>query len=283
VTETPANAKRQVNWLTAIVLFLLHAGALAAPFFFTWGALITAAAMYWVCISWGIGMGYHRLLTHRGYRIWKPLEYFLAICGTMTLEGGPIFWVGTHRIHHQLSDREGDPHSPNDGAFWSHMGWLLYGPSLHNNTQLMSKYAPDMAREPFYRLLNKWHWVPLTLSGIVLLAAGGWSYLLWAGCVRVVIGLHSTWLVNSATHIWGSRRFLTRDNSRNNWWVALMTFGEGWHNNHHAHPASSRHGLTWYELDLTWIQIRVLKFLGIVRNVQVAKWRHEEQPQEEAA
>jgi fatty-acid desaturase len=280
---SPTPKSRQVNWLTLIVLVVLHLACFAAPFYFTWGALLTAGVMYWMCISWGIGMGYHRLLTHRGYKIAKPLEYFLAICGTMTLQGGPIFWVGTHRVHHQRSDQEGDPHSPRDGAFWSHLGWIIYGEANHSNTEVMAKYAPDMARDRFYRLLNKFHWVPLTVSGLLLLWLGGLPYLLWALCVRVVLGLHATWLVNSATHLWGSRRFLTRDDSRNNWWVALLTFGEGWHNNHHAHPVSSRHGFVWYEFDPTWIQIRILSWIGIVRNVQVAKWQGNPEPQEEAA
>jgi len=189
----------------------------------------------------------------------------------MTLEGGPITWVATHRIHHQNSDKHGDPHSPRDGAWWAHAGWLLFGEANHNNTRKMAKYAPDLAKDPFYVVLNNYHWVPLVILSVLLFAIGGWSMFLWGTCVRVVVGLHATWLVNSATHMWGRRRFATRDDSRNNWWVALMTFGEGWHNNHHAHPTSARHGLAWYEFDPTWIQINVLKFLGIAKSIQVAK------------
>ena len=261
---------RKVNWVTTIALALFHIGALAALFFFNWKAIALAAFLYWICISWGIGMGYHRLHTHRGYKIAKPLEYFLAVLGTMTLEGGPIFWVATHRIHHQRSDQPGDPHSPRDGAWWSHMGWIIYGESRHNDTAAMAKYAPDMARDPFYRWLNSWHWVPLTISGAILLWMG-LPYFLWAVCFRVVLGLHSTWLVNSATHLWGSRRFLTRDDSRNNWWVALLTFGEGWHNNHHAHPVSARHGLAWYEIDVTWVQLWLLSKFRVIRNVKAVR------------
>src|SRR5690606_19660157 len=124
------------------------------------------------------------------------------------------------------------------------------------NTTKVEKYAPDLAKDPFYRWLNKWHWVPVTVLGLGLLAFGGLPYLLWGVFFRVVFGLHATWLVNSATHLWGTRRFHTSDDSRNSWWVALLTFGEGWHNNHHAHPASARHGLAWYELDVTWLTIR---------------------------
>jgi stearoyl-CoA desaturase (delta-9 desaturase) len=269
-TALPTPQNRQINWVTLIALILFHLGALAAPFFFEWKAVLLAVLLYWMCIGWGIGMGYHRLHTHRSYKSPKWIEYLFAVLGTMTLEGGPIFWVATHRIHHQRSDQEGDPHSPRDGVFWSHMGWIIFGSALHNNTAAMAKYAPDMAKDRFYCWLNNWHWVPLALSGVGL-AYLGLPYLLWGVFARVVVGLHATWLVNSATHLWGYRRFITRDDSRNNWWVALLTFGEGWHNNHHAHPASARHGLTWYELDITWIQIRVLGWLKLVRNLQVAK------------
>jgi stearoyl-CoA desaturase (delta-9 desaturase) len=259
------------NWLTLIVLILFHIGALAAPFFFEWRSFFVALVLYWICISGGIGMGYHRLLTHRGYKTPLWFEYFLAVCGTMTLQGGPMFWVATHRVHHQRSDQEGDPHSPRDGAWWAHILWIVFGASSHNKTWEMSKYAPDLAKHRFYRWLNTYHYVPLALSGVILFAWGGLPMLLWAGVLRVVIGLHSTWLVNSATHLWGARRFKTTDDSRNNWWVALLTFGEGWHNNHHAHPVSSRHGLAWYELDLTWLQIKTLEKIGLIWNVQAVR------------
>jgi stearoyl-CoA desaturase (Delta-9 desaturase) len=227
--------------------------------------------LYWVAVGWGISLGYHRLHTHRSYKIPRWLEYFFAVCGTLSLEGGPIFWVATHRIHHQFSDKPGDPHSPRDGAWWSHIGWLLVGDSKHSNTALMAKYAPDLARDPFYARLNSYHWVPIVVVSALLYAIGGLPMLLWATCVRLVFGLHATWAVNSITHMWGQRRFATRDDSRNNMLVALVTFGEGWHNNHHAHPTSARHGLTWWEIDFSWMQISVLKWLGIARRVQVAK------------
>jgi stearoyl-CoA desaturase (Delta-9 desaturase) len=260
-----------VNWVTTIALVLFHIGAIASLFFATWQAVLVALFLHWLCIGCGIGMGYHRLHTHRSYKVPKWIEYCLAVCGTMTLEGGPIFWVATHRIHHQRSDQEGDPHSPNDGAWWAHMNWIIFGQSNHNNTEAMAKYAPDLAKQSFYRWLNTYHYVPLVLLGLLLLWLGGLPMMLWGVCTRVVVGLHSTWLVNSATHMWGGRRFETRDLSRNNWWVALLTFGEGWHNNHHAHPASSRHGLAWYELDITWMQIRFLKMIGLAKNLVVAK------------
>jgi len=259
----------RLNWPTTIVMVLFHLGALAALFMFNWRSAAAAIFLYWMATGLGISMGYHRLLTHRSYKVPLMVEYFFAVCGALTLEGGPIFWVGTHRIHHQNSDQHGDPHSPRDGAWWAHVGWLLFGEAKHSNTRLMSKYAPDLTKHRFYVWLNNYHWLPLVLLGAVLFAIGGVSMLLWGICLRVVVGLHATWLVNSATHMWGARRFNTRDDSRNNWWVALLTFGEGWHNNHHAHPTSARHGLTWYEVDISWIQIKILKLLGMAKSVRV--------------
>ena len=238
---------------------------------FSWRDFGVALFLYWFATGLGISMGYHRLHTHRSYRVPLWMERFFALCGTMTLEGGPIFWVATHRIHHQKSDQAGDPHSPRDGAWWAHVGWILFGESNHSNTRRMAKYAPDLAKDPFYVWLNNWHWVPLVGSTVLLTAIGGLPMVLWGICLRIVAGLHATWLVNSVTHMWGTRRFATRDDSRNNWWVALLTFGEGWHNNHHAHPTSARHGLAWYEFDLSWIQIKFLRLFGIARNIKVAR------------
>jgi fatty-acid desaturase len=268
ITALPV--RRGINWGISVVMVGLHIAAVAALFMFSWKALGIAIFTYWVATGLGISLGYHRLHTHRSYTVPRLLEYFFGLCGTLSLEGGPISWVATHRIHHQNSDKPGDPHSPREGGWWAHAGWLLMGESMHNNTRVMSKYAPDLAKHRFYVLLNNYHVVPnLALAGL-LYAIGGLPVLLWAGPVRIVFGLHATWLVNSATHMWGGRRFQTRDDSRNNWWVALMTFGEGWHNNHHAHPTSARHGLTWYEFDPSWITLRVLRFFGIARAVRVA-------------
>jgi stearoyl-CoA desaturase (delta-9 desaturase) len=175
----------KVSWVTAIAMAAFHVLTVVAFFFIDWTAIAIAAALMFVALSWGIGMGYHRLHTHRGYRVPKPLEYFLAICGTLALEGGPLFWVAVHRIHHQKSDQPGDPHSPREGGWWAHMLWILFGDALHNRTEMMARYAPDLARERFYRMLNTFHWVPLTLSGFVLLAIGGWTWVLWGVFARV--------------------------------------------------------------------------------------------------
>ncbi len=262
---------RKVIWLSTIVLAVFHIGAIAALFMFSWRAFAAMLVLYWVAGCLGVCIGYHRLHTHRSYRVPKALDYFLATCGSLTFEGGPISWVATHRIHHQKSDQPGDPHSPRDGAWWSHIGWIVLGDANHNNTRIMSKYAPDLAKQPYYVWLNNYHYVPTLVVAAILYALGGLPFVMWGIFVRVVLCFHATWLVNSATHMWGSRRFATKDDSTNNWWVALITFGEGWHNNHHAHPTSARHGLAWYELDIGWIHINFLKFLGIAKAVKVAK------------
>ena len=278
---SPASRYSKLSVLTCIVLIWFHIQAVAAFWSFSWTNLSTAVALYCIATGLGISMGYHRLHTHRGFKTYKWFEYFLALCGTLTLEGGPIFWVATHRLHHQHSDKEHDPHSPRVSGFWAHMGWMLFGEAHHSDTARNSRYAPDLAKDPFYRWLTHYSWVPLTVLGFSLLAIGGWGLVNWANFLRVVAGLHSTWLVNSATHMWGGRRFATTDDSRNLWWVALLTFGEGWHNNHHAHPTSSRHGLAWYEFDLTWLLLKGLRAMGLVWDVRVA--RISEIPQEEVA
>jgi stearoyl-CoA desaturase (delta-9 desaturase) len=160
--ETQAGS---VSWVTSIFMGLFHVGAIAALFMFTWKALACAVVLYALAINVGIGMGYHRLLTHRGYKVPRWLEYAIAICGTLALEGGPIFWVATHRVHHQHSDQPGDPHSPTEGTFWAHMGWILSGQSLHTETAILARYAPDLSRDRFYLWLSKYHWIPLTTAG----------------------------------------------------------------------------------------------------------------------
>ncbi len=271
-----------LNWVTAFFMIAFHVLAIAAFFTFSWTNFLVALTLHWMAVGFGISLGYHRLHTHRGFKTSRAFEYFLAVCGTMTLEGGPLFWVATHRLHHQLSDQDGDPHSPREGGFWAHMGWILFGDTHHNNTALMQKYAPDLGRDPFYRWLNTYHWVPLTTSGLIMLAVGGWSMVLWGVFLRVVVGLHATWLINSATHMWGSRRFETRDDSRNSFLIALLTFGEGWHNNHHAHPVSARHGLAWWEFDISWVTLKIFNAIGLVSDLKVAKVR-EPLLEEEAA
>lgn len=266
--EVKSTKQTGIDWGRAAFMAVFHAGALAAFFFCSWQAVITAVLLYWIAGSLGIGMGYHRLLTHRGYKVPKAVEYLLTLFGTLALEGGPIDWVTTHRIHHARTDKEGDPHSPRDGRWWSHIGWILANDSQLRNEDMLSRYAPDLVNDRFYVWLNRFHLVPLIILGLGLLVFGGWGVLMWGVFLRITIGLHATWLVNSATHMWGKQRFITGDDSCNSWWVALLTFGEGWHNNHHAHPSSARHGLAWYEIDFNWWGIRVLELLGLAKSVK---------------
>jgi fatty-acid desaturase len=269
-----------IIWITAIFMAIFHLGSIAALFFLSWTNLVVAAILYVLAINFGIGMGYHRLLVHRGYQVPKVVEYSLTVCGTLALEGGPIAWVATHRIHHQHSDSTGDPHTPQEGTWWAHMGWIITGRALNTQTAALAHYAPDLAKNHIHVWLSKYHWVPLTLLGIGLLMVGtlidgireGVGLFLWGIFLRTTLGLHATWLVNSATHLHGRRRFPTRDESRNSWWVALLTGGEGWHNNHHANPVSARHGLAWYEFDPNYYGIWMLEKLGLAKRVRIAKF-----------
>lgn len=263
--------REPISPITTFFMVAFHIGAIAALFMFSWKALALGALLWYISGSLGIGMGYHRLLTHRGYKTYKPVEYFLTFCATLALEGGPMFWVATHRVHHQNTDVEGDPHSPRDGGFWAHMGWIITGRALHNHSSALLPYVPDLRKDKFHVFISRWHWLPITLLGVVLLAVGGIQYVLWGIFLRTVLGLHATWLVNSATHMWGKQRFLTGDTSKNSFWVAMMTFGEGWHNNHHAHPQSAKHGLAWYEVDLNWYGISALRALHLAWDVKLPK------------
>lgn len=263
--------KEGLNWGTSIFIVIFHIGAVGALFFWSWQAFLVTLLLWWISGSLGIGMGYHRLLTHRGYQVPKWLEYFLAVCGTLALEGSPVHWVTTHRLHHAHADSGGDPHSPRDGRWWSHIGWILVGTAQQHDRAVLERYAPDLMKDRFYRWLLRWWFLPLVTVGLLLWFFGGFGMLLWGIFLRTTFGLHATWLVNSATHMWGTQRFKTSDDSRNNWWVALLTFGEGWHNNHHAHPRSARHGLRWYEIDLNWYGIRALQLLRLAKSIKLTR------------
>jgi len=262
---------KRINWDSTLFLILFHLGAIAALFMFSWSGLTVALILAWLAGGLGVGMGYHRLLTHRGYKTPKLVEYILTICGMLSLEGGAINWVVTHRIHHQHTEEPGkDPHTPREGKWWAHMGWILRGTAQQYPKPVLRQYAPDLYKDPVHLFLNRFYYMPLVILGLSLLLLGGWPLLLWGVALRVTVGLHATWLVNSATHLWGSRRFATKDDSRNNWWVALLTWGEGWHNNHHANPVAARHGLAWYEIDINWWGIRFLQVTGLANSIKLA-------------
>ena len=268
IDTAPATQNKTIRWGTGTFLVISHVAAIAALFFWSWSALVCAILLYWIAGSLGIGMGYHRLLTHRGYHVPKIVEYFLVTCGTLALEGGPIQWVTTHRIHHAHTDKHGDPHTPRDGGWWAHIGWILRGTAQDHSQATLERYAPDIVKNRYYVWLTEFYYVPQLVLAIAVLAFGGWGMMLWGIFLRVTVGLHATWLVNSATHLWGRRRFVTQEDSRNSWWVALLTFGEGWHNNHHAFPTSARHGLRWYEIDVNWWGIKALQLLGLARAIK---------------
>ena len=170
--------------ITAIAMIAFHILAVAALFFIDCGAIAVMLVLWWVAGSLGIGMGYHRLLTHRGYKTPKWVEYFLTLCGTLALEGGPIFWVATHRIHHQHSDHDGDPHTPREGTYWAHMGWIMTGKAMHHDTSILARYTPDLSKDRFHVWLTTWHWIPQVVVGLVLLAFGGIPYVLWGTFFR---------------------------------------------------------------------------------------------------
>jgi len=264
-----------LEWPAVIWLGSVHLIALAAPFYFTWYGLWLLMVMSWVTGSLGVCLGFHRLLTHSGFETFRPIRWMLALCGTLAGEGPPIMWVSAHRKHHRFSDQEHDPHSPKDGAWWSHMLWMLPRGGSQHWAQLYRTYAPDLMRDRSLRLLDRtflwWH-----LAFAVISFGIGWqvwdlrtavSLVLWGTFLRLVYMLHVTWAVNSASHMWGYRTYSTRDDSRNLWWVGMLAFGEGWHNNHHAFPRVAQHGHRWWEVDMTYWVILLMERTGLAWNV----------------
>ncbi|MEM6690898.1 MAG: acyl-CoA desaturase [Planctomycetota bacterium] len=279
VKSEPASARRRWNnvspwaigWLSLAHVIVL---GLAYPYF-SWSGLGLMLFFHWVTGSLGICLGYHRLLTHTGMRTHRWVRRLFATIGTLAGEGSPLDWVADHRKHHALSDQEGDPHSPHDGGFWSHAFWLAFHTHDGDRKGYLKKWVPDLLKDSYIRALD-YLFLPLhALSGVILFAAGyaiggtdlGISWLVWGLFVRLVLVLHATWLVNSASHMWGYRNYETTDDSRNNWIVAIIAYGEGWHNNHHAYPRMAKHGHRWWEFDITWQAIRLMRATGLVWDV----------------
>lgn len=275
LTEKEQRKAAGVNWYVALWLIALHVGAVGALWFFSWQAVLLTVVLHWLTGGLGICLGFHRLLTHGSFQTYRPVKWFFAWLGGLAGEGTAIDWVADHRKHHAHSDQEGDPHSPNDGSWWSHAGWLgwkLHGPekSAHN-----SRWAPDLNKDPVLRAMD-YAFLPSHIGlGLALFGLGwwlggafmAWSFVTWGMFLRLVLVLHATWFVNSASHMWGYRNYETTDKSRNNWWVALVTYGEGWHNNHHAYPRMANHGHKWWEIDLTYRAILLMKRLGLAWDV----------------
>jgi fatty-acid desaturase len=278
---------RKILWQHVFVLLAVHLISLFAliPWLFTWSGLTVAILGHFVFGMFGITIGYHRLLTHRGFTCPKWFEYALATMGMFNLQDSPARWVAIHRLHHRFSDQQGDTHSPLVNFFWGHVGWILYRHKDTVRTIRYAKYVPDLLRDPYYRRLernNGW-FIVFLVHAIVIVAIGavvGYlnggvneairyaaSWAVWGVAVRTVFVLHGTWSVNSLTHMFGYRNYETRDQSTNNWLVALIAHGEGWHNNHHADPRSASHGHRWWEFDMSWWVIRFLEGIGLAGNL----------------
>ena len=259
------------DWSVIIFLGGVHLSALSAllPGTFSWPAVAVALVLHWLTAGVGVTLGYHRLITHRSFRAPKWLEYVLLFCGTLSCQS-PLEWVAKHRMHHRFSDTAEDPHDINKGFWWTHVGWILHKLPCDRS---MGFYVKDIARDPVYRFFDRTMLLWQLVLGIVLFLIGGLPFVVWGMFVRLVAVYHSTWFVNSATHWFGYRSYDVGDRSTNCWWVALISYGEGWHNNHHEFPRSARHGLRWWEVDMTWWMIRGLRVLGLARNVILPRCR----------
>ncbi|XP_034696113.1 palmitoyl-monogalactosyldiacylglycerol delta-7 desaturase, chloroplastic-like [Vitis riparia] len=260
---------------TAGVILAIHFLSVFAPFVFNWSAFWLAMALYAVTGLLGITLSYHRNLSHKSFKLPKWLEYSFAYCGVQALQGNPTDWVSTHRYHHQFCDSERDPHTPMRGFWHSHMNWLFDHNSVTEKCGKPNNVG-DLEKQPFYRFISKTYILHPVALGALLYALGGFPFLVWGMGVRIVWVYHITWLVNSACHVWGKQAWNTGDLSRNNWWVGLLAFGEGWHNNHHAFEYSARHGLEWWQIDMTWYVVRFLQALGLATDVKLPTELHKQ-------
>ena len=265
--------RKSINWATLGFMAAIHGLAVIAllPQFWSWQAIVTFLVLYWITACLGVTIGYHRLLSHRSFRVPHWLERFFATCGAISCQQGPLDWVGLHRHHHKFSDTDVDHHTSLKGLWWSHMGWMFEDiPAM----KAVPRLTGDLAKDPYYRWLNN-NFLLLQVPLAALLfwigtatGAGGWALVLWGIPLRLVLVYHCTWLVNSVTHYWGEAPHNSGDSSRNNAWVAALTFGEGWHNNHHAFPHSARHGFG-RQIDLTWMHIQLMHALGLATQVRL--------------
>jgi sn-1 stearoyl-lipid 9-desaturase len=268
---TPATqTKLRIDWVFVVVLVTIHSVALLAllPGNFSWTGVALALGLHWITGGLGITLGWHRLVSHRSFTVPKWLEYLFVVCGTLAMQGAPIWWVGLHRHHHVYSDQAVDHHDSGKGFWWSHMGWMLREVPAEKE---IARFTKDISGDPVYQFLSKYFFLIQVAFGGLLYLIGGPQFVLWGIFVRLVMVYHCTWLVNSATHKFGYKTYDSGDNSTNCWWVALLTYGEGWHNNHHAFQYSARHGLKWWEFDATWMTIRLLQTLGLATKVKLAE------------
>lgn len=251
-----------MNWPAMIWFLAIHCLALCALLEPSWDGAAVAALLA-VVSGLGVTVGFHRLLTHKSFQTYDWVRWTLAFVGQQAGEGSAVQWVAIHRRHHAYSDNSGDPHSPLDGLVWSHIGWMM-----RTSDVKIERYAPDLAADKMLMFLNDsflyWHFC----TGLILYGLGGWQWVCWGMGLRLFVVLHTTWMVNSVCHYWGYRNYNTLDESRNNPMVAALTFGEGWHNNHHAKPTAANHGHRWFELDPSYWCILILKSMRLAWNVK---------------
>jgi stearoyl-CoA desaturase (delta-9 desaturase) len=256
---------RRISW-RSIPFFAVHAIAIAGVVMlgWSWKGVALAVALYYVRM-FGVTGGYHRYFSHKTYKTSRVFQFILALLATSSSQKGVIWWAAHHRHHHRKSDLTGDVHSAKiDGFWWSHVGWIIS--DKYESTD--DHQVKDLLKYPELRWLDKYFLVPPTVLGVGLYLVGGWWALVWGLFVSTSLLWHGTFTINSLTHVIGKRRYATTDNSRNHWLLALITMGEGWHNNHHYYPRSTRQGFFWWELDPTYLVIRVLQALRIVWDVQ---------------
>lgn len=250
----------------AVVPFvLLHAGVLAVIWHPPTRVLLVGALLSYLVRMFGVTAGYHRYFSHRSYRLGRVPQFLLAVLAQTSGQKGVLWWAAHHRRHHRHSDAEADVHSPaRRGFWWAHAGWIL----ANDFDSYDPRQVSDLRRYPELVWLDRYHWLPTAAFGAAVLAAGGWPAFLWMYVAATVVLYHCTFAINSLAHVFGTRRFATGDDSRNNFLLALVTLGEGWHNNHHFSMGSCRQGLEWWEIDVTYGVLRALAALGLVRDLR---------------
>ncbi len=261
----PATEHDDIVYPSAIPFVIVHLVCLAAIWTgVTWGAVITAIALYWVRI-FAIGAGYHRYFSHRAFATGRVFQFVLAFMAQTTTQKSILWWAAKHRHHHLHSDTEHDVHSPRlSGFLYAHVGWIFA--ARHDETDLTK--ISDFARYPELMLLHRFELAPPVIMGAIVFLLGGWTYLIVGFFWSTVVVYHATFCINSLAHVRGKKRYVTGDDSRNNWLLAFFTMGEGWHNNHHAYQASARQGFRWWEIDPTFYILRALSYLGIIWDVK---------------
>jgi stearoyl-CoA desaturase (Delta-9 desaturase) len=252
------------EWMPTLVYWGLHAACLLA--FVTGvsaGNIALFLATFWLRM-FGITGGYHRYFAHKTYKTSRPFQFALAFLAASATQKGPLWWAGHHRGHHKYADKPGDTHSPREGIYYAHQGWIF---DRRWDATPIDRIG-DFAAYPELVWLNKYHVVAPVVLAVACYLLGGFSGLVWGFVISTVALWHATYCVNSVCHIWGKRRYQTADTSRNNWLMALLTLGEGWHNNHHYYCASTRQGFRWWEIDVTYYALRGLQFVGLVWDIR---------------